>query len=249
MFAEAFFDEMQKIAASIEALQDAYRRLAPLRTKAKGYGGPGYIPNRAQERASHARNVEYAVRHGDGLVPPDQVSRLRQNLLSQVPKSQPLAGNIILPTGGGVRLFKRKGLPTGSPAAQRAANVFTGLHEGFERQTRPAAMDNWFTSRFGHASPMVLANEHRMIQRATGPGAAEAAGVFQNMRAVRGEHSFMVDNVMRPAFGDRGAEYYSRHGATKAMRKALTRKMNAAISAGSSVLNPGWTSYSSPGTV
>jgi hypothetical protein len=249
MFGSSFLSLLLKTGASVDDLQAAYRRLAPLRTKAKGYDGPGYIMNGAQGRAVHARNVDYAVRNAAGFVSSDQIPQMRQNLLSQAPRPQPLAGEIIMPTGGGVRLFNRKGIPTGSPAAQRAANVFTGLHEGFERRTRPAAMDNWFTSQFGHASPMVLANEHRMIQRATGPGAAEAAGVFRNMRARRAEHSFMLDNVIRPAFGDRGAEYYAQNGATKAMRKALTRKMNAAIAAGSSVLNPKWTSYSSPGTV
>lgn len=247
MFGESFFSELTKVAASIDALQAAYRRLGALRTKAHGYGGPGYMPNASQSRAGYRQRVESAARMLSSLPNVDVAAYKRDYLARPVPMG-PLPGRIIMPTGGASRLFDRLGVRAGSGAAQRAVNVAAGLHEGFERRTPARSLDSPFHETFGHASPTVLANEHRMMLRATGPGTAEARGVFNHLRtARRPDHTFMVNDVMRPAFGDRGAAYYAQNGATKAMRKALTRKMNAAVAAGSSVMDPKWTTHSAPG--
>jgi len=106
-----------------------------------------------------------------------------------------------------------------TPQGKKGINVAAAMHEQFER----AAMKNKRPVQYGygHASPEVLAKEHNMLAKLTGPGAKETQQAMTKVREMSGD-SAALNRLLKKRFGERAAiEYGKGQKIPKAMRKAL----------------------------
>jgi len=229
MYLSPFATELVKLSASVDELQAAYRRVNP--TKAPARTAAGQMVQQAgggitMPAMSSLKDPRVVVQHATGFgVDPATVVGLRRQIEAGVGGH---AGNIYSSTGGAVRTqdaLRRAGAPIPALATgqgQRAVNISTGLHEGYERAVKPHQR----APAFGHYSPEVLMKEHNMLQKMTGPGSAEARTYFRGLRAGAGDSPALMSTV-RELYGPRGVEYVKEHGFSKAMRKNLTQNVRA----------------------
>lgn len=192
--------------------------------------GPGTLPRQAQMGMLQARPAimaENARALGAGA---EDAEGIRQTALAQVAGTKSYVGNaggaIMMPPGGmsgwTARAQARAGSPIEPPAGaaqQRAANILTGVHEGYERSTK-----NSPAPYFSHFSPSVMHKEHNMIAGLQGPGADEGRSYFQGMRA--GQEATAHASQLQSMYGDKAAPwatYGEGPKLPKAMRKDMIR--------------------------
>jgi hypothetical protein len=256
-----FLDEMQKISATLNELQGAYRRLAPTRMKSapsKGlmkkvvgamFGGggvtqlgakdisalqgPSTVPGRHQLKAL-AQGMEGAtgtLRHMGH--PPEAIEAVQlmggPKLEESARQAKQWGGTIAMPAGGMTGYLAKQQKAVGSPlpvpagpTQQRAANILTGLHEGYERgvTTSPSMY-------YSHLSPEVIHKEHNMLAGLTGPGAQEGRQYFQGLRGAPGQEGPQHAETLQHLYGDKSAPWQT-YGEgpkmPKAMRKDIIRR-------------------------
>ena len=243
-----------KVAATLDALQQAYKRIGPLRNKIKpsarvvehvmesptpaamgiremsALGGPGTLPRPAQMGMLRQRPAIMAENTRALGGTPEQVASMIEQGNAQVEGTRQYIGNaggaILMPPGGMSGWTARANASGASPivppegaAQQRAANILTGVHEGYERSTRSSP-----SPYFSHFSPSVMHKEHNMVAGLEGPGAQEGRQYFQGIRA-SGEGPAHAEQL-RVMYGDKAAPYAT-YGQgpkiPKAMRKDMIR--------------------------
>jgi hypothetical protein len=244
----------EKVGATLDTLQQAYKRIAPLRNKIKpsakvlehvmeaptpgamgiremaALNGPGTLPRPAQMGMLRQRPAIVAenTRALGGTT--EQVESIIEQGNAQVEGTRQYIGNaggaILMPPGGmsgwAARANASGALPIVPPAGaaqQRAANILTGVHEGFERSTKSSP-----APYFSHFSPSVIHKEHNMVAGLEGPGAEEGRKYFQGMRA-GGEGPAHAEQL-QVMYGDKAAPwatYGQGPKLPKAMRKDMIR--------------------------
>ena len=135
-----------------------------------------------------------------------------------------MAGQIhVDPDATDATLRSIAGGPKLGPDAKKAQTAVVLGHEEAERRVKPGEI----APLYSHASPKVLLEEHGMLSKATGPGAAEARTRFRQLRERTGEAQHMK-NLAVTALNDPRALQYFEEGQKipKAMRKAIMRKVN-----------------------
>lgn len=115
----------------------------------------------------------------------------------------------------------------GKKLAGEGKDAHTALvlgHEMSERRVKAHEV----APLYSHISPKVLLEEHGMLSRATGPGAADAVARLRAARAASGEAKHM-QNLATTALRDpRAAQFFAEgEKVPKAMRKAILRKVQA----------------------
>lgn len=243
-----------KVAATLDALQQAYKRIGPLRNKIKpsakvlehvmeaptpgamgiremsALNGPGTLPRPAQMGMLRQRPAIMAenTRALGGTA--EQVKSMIEQGNAQVEGTRQYIGNaggaILMPPGGMSGWVARANasgvvplVPPAGAAQQRAANILTGVHEGFERSTKSSP-----APYFSHFSPSVIHKEHNMVAGLEGPGAEEGRKYFQGMRA-GGEGPAHAEQL-QVMYGDKAAPwatYGQGPKLPKAMRKDMIR--------------------------
>ena len=205
-----------KTAATLEALQQAYRRIAPVR--ASSALGPVTNQTRAQLRGAVKNIPEELIRRGYSKLPelrPSAERALQQHYAGLLAETASTAGKIVMPPGGFSGYMGS--VPKG---AQRAANIIAGLHEGFERQVPPKYVRDFRS----HGSPDVIHKEHNLLASLSGPGSAEGRRYFQNIRKY--EEGRDLTGKLLDRYGEKAAPWAT-YGEglklTKAMRKDLMR--------------------------
>ena len=244
----------EKVGATLDTLQQAYKRIAPLRNKIKpsakvlehvmeaptpgamgiremsALNGPGTLPRPAQMGMLRQRPAIMAenTRALGGTA--EQVKSMIEQGNAQVEGTRQYIGNaggaILMPPGGLSGWAARANANGASPivppagaAQQRAANILTGVHEGFERSTKSSP-----APYFSHFSPSVIHKEHNMVAGLEGPGAEEGRKYFQGMRA-GGEGPAHAEQL-QVMYGDKAAPwatYGQGPKLPKAMRKDMIR--------------------------
>jgi len=108
--------------------------------------------------------------------------------------------------------------PSGPGA--KAINAVVGAHEMAERRVPPhlAAM-----TPGGHRNMGVLALEHNITRRLTGPGADEARQSLRQMRDLTAEND-QFDAYLRQVFGERAVQEYGT-GATQKIPPAMLERI------------------------
>lgn len=142
------------------------------------------------------------------------------------PALEPLRGSVLMPPGGVVKALQnipgRRQTPL-SPAGSKALNALGYGHEVLELGV-PAHLHTGNTpfSR-SHASIGVLAREHNMRRRLTGPGADEARATFARARAVLGDDA-ALDHALNTLLGSRALAMYGQ-GSLEKIPRALIKQL------------------------
>ena len=235
---EAYWDELEKIAATVAELHAGRNRLGILRTPvpkrilsradliSKGTipamaimgGGAGIISNEKALKGTLPKSG-----HGSGLTRAAVQKQMAE--AAKTPLIQRHGGTPIQSKGDTTkRIQKSLSLPAMSGEGRKASNIMMGLHEGFERKAmgRPKEI----AAGFGHLSPRVIMDETNLAKKMTGPGADEARAFQKAIRAKGGEAA-ALDHALRQVYGQRGVDYVKEHGYSKAMKKDLMRRYSS----------------------
>ncbi len=238
--------ESQKLAATLDQLQAAYRRIGPIRTKATNslrdvpaLTGPVTLPRLAQAK-SYMKNAPslaadklhtmtesmqrmMGASAAEYLPTVEDVTsgvRSTAQAMRDTAKSTRGGGHILMPPGGATAKFKEIGVDNkGNALAQKATNIITGLHEGYERAVRTP------NPVYSHLSPEVLLKEHNLLAGLTGKGATEGRASFQNLREISGEGMTHGSGILA-RYGEKAAPYAvfgEGKKLPKAMRKDILR--------------------------
>lgn len=225
---------LEKGAASVNQLQQGYRRLGVMRTKrvpTAGMEGNINAPlalGATRGPATMASKSQMAQIPGTSMLPPETRAGF-----------EALGGTIMMPAGGMVGFMKRQsrdpmnqmmaGAGMGHPAlpatgaGAKAVNVLTGIHEGFERRV-PANRVAPVASHMNLAD--VIVPEHNALTRLTGPGSDEARTYFQALRKGQGYEANTLNDAMTHLYGDRAAMTFGQGAKIpKAMRRNLGEHM------------------------
>lgn len=241
----AFSDELVKIGASVDALQKAYGRLGVLtpgtRFGAKIAPGAARSVVAAGGAGTVPRPKQLAGMLG-ALNPGATAEELKGALAPALEQQKGLTGKILIGKGGGSAVLTSKhsisglvdnavGTPDladrakalGGPG-QRAVNIATGLHEGYERGAKNIA------PMHSHMSPDVIAKEHNLLRGMTGAGSDEARSFMQGARGGPIGEGNVLQDILRSRYGEDAAKNFAfgSPGApkiTKAMRKDLARNV------------------------
>jgi len=236
----SFFDELTKLAVSVDELQEMAHRLPIIRTKAQNNPraaldsgdlrqitageGPLTFPTRDQIRMNlrKARNIYIGGLTADT----DKYMEAKRNFDAL----KPVSGAIATPAGGMIgtmatwhRLYPDEvtmDVRTLSPEGKKALNLVAIGHEAAERSV-PLHRASPFR---GHASPEVLAKEHNMLTTLTGPGADEARAFMHRMRLEGGEISDF-GKMLLDRFGERAALMYGNPGVSPKIPKAMWKRL------------------------
>ncbi len=232
----ALYDELTKIAVSVQQLQGLAKRIPTIRTHTR----PG--TRKAMQGAAGAMTDVRQMSNAAGLsalakpsqakkmvdasaqfLEPEALGALRAENVGMAKK---IGGNVLMPGGGMVGQMQRtsKALPEEagslatrglSGAGKKALNLVGVGHEAAELTT-PAKYVAPFAS---HMSPDVLVREHNILSTLSGKGAGEARKYMRGMRDTSGEAGAMKE-LFQKRFGDRGAEFLGEgQKVPKAMRK------------------------------
>jgi len=194
--------------------------------------GPQTIPRPGQMGMIRSRVAEEAANMRSLGVPEESIAAAAEQTKARVEQSANLArqagGSILMPQGGVSGWTKKMqrgqgvapiAVPQG-PAEQRAANIMTGIHEGFERKVRRSP-----GTYFSHFKPGVVHDEHNMVAGLTGPGSEEGRAYWQ--RARTGQEGLQHGETLQTLYGDK-AQPWMTYGQgpkmTKAMRKDIERR-------------------------
>lgn len=240
--ANAFVDELEKIAVTTQQLAAATERIA-------GYvnlGGTASLKRlftRPRDTVSVATQMGKRIGIRGGAVDAaysnmtkrqaNQRARLlkKHNIplpdahIEQVIRSHP--GRIV--TLGPKAVAAQLGAKKISKPGRAALHDATVMHEQFERAVRPRDMNLAYITNRGHRSTDVLAKEHNMLSRLEGPGADEARKTFRGYRQASGETA-ELQNLLVDTYGHRAAQFMQEgRKIPKAMRKDLLRKIRASM--------------------
>jgi len=240
---QSFRDEMFKISASIDQLQAAYRRIAPLRTKIR-FGGI------FADNSSAAKQTAATVGPSAVSTAKKQMARTRAIFPGELSKDiedavrrsvSGLENKILMPKGGGLQTLQRsaplleemaiaapgtaKAMGALGPAGKKAMNVATGIHEGFEVGSKSKAPIH------SHADADVIMKEHNLLRGATGEGADELRSGLGGLRRGPIGEGTILQKMIADRYGPEVAATFQ-YGApgsmkiTKAMRKDMQRSMS-----------------------
>jgi hypothetical protein len=241
----AYWEELEKIAVSVEQLQQAVRRLGVVRVPrvhpkemkeliqgTREAASRGNLPIQATVGGGVAtlpfvKNIDpiLASRKGMFMSAGGLSEEAATELLRDIArKARPLSkrfGGTILATKGDTSVGAFG--PGMSPQAKKAANFMLRIHEGSERK---AMKRGGIVPGFGHSSPEVMFDESNMLQRLTGPGADEAKKKLTDYRMGRGEYAKLL-HIINKVYGPKGAQAINQHGFSKAMKKDLMRRFRS----------------------
>lgn len=219
---------MEKVAASIEELQEAYRRsniIKKSKSLAREIGpGIGFYPRTGEglrEEIDAYKMFKDAKKRAGAYH--ESTGGLNEFFKNKIKKRRGarktnIDGHAMSAPGG---LLRTQALYPG-PATSKAINIAGGIHEVHERRIKPNQ-----ASLFGtHRSPKVVFDEHNMLTKMTGKGSAGARDAFRVMRHKAGETQVIRD-VVKKSYGKRGWDYIKQFGYTKAMKKDLLRRFKA----------------------
>lgn len=213
-------------AATVDQLHQGYRRLAPVRLDLRDKGLPPHSVPTLDNKTK-----EYWLAKGKlDRKDPEMEQRFKDLVRHASPHNINFKGQIVVPRepGGSYaslrRLLPDDQLPVLSGAGQRAVNIVTGLHEGFERGVKA----NEVAPVFSHLSPKVLLNEHNMLSRLTGPGADEARNFYSKLREIHPAETSAWQGRMVKEYGPAVAKFFE-PGARipAALKRDFVRKMRA----------------------
>jgi hypothetical protein len=118
-----------------------------------------------------------------------------------------------------------RSLAGGKKLTGKARDAHTALvlgHEMAERRVKAREV----APLYSHISPKVLLEEHGMLSKATGPGAAEAVARLRAARRTTGEAEHMKNLATTSLRDPRAAQFFAEgEKVPKAMRKAILRKV------------------------
>jgi len=241
MLFNSFIDELEKIAANTRALRRSVRKARATkhfgrRSKVEDFANwapemelPGaYILGPKKYRADTKKTLEYfdhlpEVRNAS----PEQRKEYKQQLeeLLTFDKGEKkylkdisgvYVNTDVLPDiaelYGGVTLKKKRD--------KKAFEAFAGAHEHAESK---AKRKNVTPGVFSHAELGVVANDHNIIARLSGPGAKKAK---KAAKAIRERDFELLRRVVRDRYGSRGEEFLRPDVKfPKAMKKDLQRSI------------------------
>jgi len=242
----SFFDELTKLAVSVDELQEMAHRLPIIRTKARNKpgaslesgdlrqmtagDGPVTIPTRGQIRRS-LREAKILYTGGSATGGPSNNSEYMEAKRS-LDALKPISGTIATPAGGmvGTGAAWRRAHPDKmrvdtrvlSPEGKKALNLAAIGHEAAERSVPPHRVAPFFHD---HISPEVLAKEHNMLTTLTGPGADEVKAYMHILRLQNGEISDF-GRMLLDMFGERAAQIYGNHGYSPKIPKAMWKRLH-----------------------
>lgn len=200
-FQDAFFDELEKIAASISVLRKALSRLGvkvPKKETLPDVFKAITIPTKAQQRAASRIGKEP---EWQAMVPQE----IKSDLLGYM-KREPGTIYVSKDVGKAIK-------PSATKQEARDLRTLTGVHEGLERGVKPKEME--YTSL--HGSPKVMLQEMNMLNRLT--GGKKAGDYLRKLRERGGEYPLLREQVTQ-AFGKRALPFLQPGSRVpKAMRK------------------------------
>lgn len=234
--------ELEKIAATVDQLGAGFKRLGVVRVPStagdaanlmlQGGGAvTSFPPARLQKLAPQvaaAWHNGFDSLHGAGSDLAKRGRSFIDQALSISPEASAAAGSLhnkhplvaIAKNGLSAKIPEAMGHAPISNEAKRPLAYFQGHHEGFERGVKPREE----AYGFGHRSPTVLMNESNMINRATGPGAEEAAGVVRHIRNVSGDGAALQAGMVKQ-YGPRATQFLEPgNKVPKAMRKHFAQQ-------------------------
>jgi hypothetical protein len=244
----AFWDELTKISATVDALGKGFKRLGVTRVPGLKKGGKWLMDNAAQELGGMSSPAQMQARHlvlmgGGAVTVPTKgmlghmapgFERAAKNTLGDTPETVAIARQgmanaqampkkpaILLPKGGAPQLQSQMGIdvPT-NPQAMRAHAYAFGHHEGFERAVKPHEQ----AYGHGHLSPNVLMKEHNMLSKMTGAGAEEARAGIRGLRETAGDMGAVRGGAER-LYGPQASQFFGPdQRVPKAMMKDFTRR-------------------------
>ena len=245
----AFIDELMKIAATVQQLQQGFRRLGLIRVPRSrmkpqeilqrlqfGHkpgigaatefaGGVATLPpaSKAMTKAQGQNLAALYRTHVAHLGKPDTAAvRAQFRAAKSQPGMMPVPRKVqIVRSKGGVAKMLEPVTGKLSPEGRKAFDIAMGHHEGFER----AALRGPVRFGYGHMNPSVLAKEHNLLAAMEGPGAAEARAALQGLRGSQGDAAALSQSLEK-MFGPRAAvEFGAGAKIPKAMRRQLERRV------------------------
>ena len=241
MLFNSFLDELEKIAVNTRVLRRSVRRaratkhfgpkskLEDFENWAPEMEQPGaYILSPKKYRSDTKKTLEYfdylpEVRKASPEQRKEYKQQLKELLTFQEGEKKYLkdisgvyVNTDVLPDAaelyGGVTLKRKRD--------KKAFEAFAGAHEHAESK---AKRKNATPGVFSHADALVVANDHNIIARLSGPGAKKAK---EAAKAIRKRDFEILRRVVRDRYGSRGEQFLRPDVKfPKAMKKDLERSI------------------------
>lgn len=251
----SFWDEIEKIAAPVEVLRAARKRLGVVRmpiAKGKGDiveralrkgnmnaqavagGGHGIIPtSKTAAKPAYTRALARANVQAMGHNPDSYVGSGMRSQVEAMVKEQLSTTFKPLTDRHGGKIIQAKGDNARRlhglgviPAMSPEGRKATNIGMSLHEGFERKAMGKHIAPGYGHLSPKVIMDESNMLKKMTGPGSDEARTAFADFRQRSGEPRD-IENAVSKAYGPKGAEALKQHGFTKAMKKDLMRRFRS----------------------
>ena len=204
-FQKAFYDELEKVAASIRQLEEAFTRIG-VKTPRKGSVADIFkaltIPTKRQAKAVQKIGKEP---EWQAAVPP----MIRRSIEGYMRRSP---GKIYVSKDAG-KAFK----PSATKQEVKDLRTLFGVHEGLERRVKPREIE--YSSL--HLSPKVMMEEKNLLSKLT--GAESSKKYLEGLRVAGGEYP-LLRRQFDQAFGKRALPFLQEGSRIpRAMKKRFMR--------------------------